>query len=331
MMQNGGKKREIRAFDWRDLFLVQRLQGEGLALDYELAHVDGVFPLRDALHNYLLLGTGSRQTLVMPGLETFAQYLCAPDSKQVHLTYLAPAPTTKDYAERWVEFLDHLVSVVGARGTHHIVAEARDDGPEMELFQRAGFGVFTRQVLFGLSRAPDLGKAVPELPGLRPWRPTDDWGVRLLYANIVPHIAQQIEAPSDSAFSSKRWKHRWVLERDGEIIASLAVRQGRAGGALRLLLHPEADIYVEALICHGLAKLAHGPAQPVYCRVRRYESWLHAPLLASGFTPVVRTALVVKHTVVRVMTPEWRLAPGIEGGTEMTRPIAQARLHKTKG
>jgi hypothetical protein len=96
------------------------------------------------------------------------------------------------------------------------------------------------------------------------------------------------------------------------------------GNALRLLLHPEADAHVEALIRHALATLADAPPLPVYCRVRRYESWLQAPLEASGFEPVSHTALLVKHTVVRVMTPEWQRLPAVEGQAEITTPIAQA-------
>ena len=326
-MDNGGYKHKVRFFDWRDLLLVQRLQGHGQSLDYEVSRVDGVFPLRDALHSYLLLGTGVRRTLVMLGAEAFAQYVCPKRSNRVHLTFLAPAPTNADYAERWVDLLEQLVATVGAQGTHHIVAEAQDDGPAMELLQRAGFGVLTRQKLFCLASHTPLAGDLPALPGLRPWQSEDGWGVRLLYANTVPQLAQQIEAPADNALNSSWWEQRLVLERDGEIIAGLATRRGRVGNALRLLLHPQADVYVEALIRRGLESLGDGPSQPVYCRVRRYESWLQAPLEACGFEPVAHTALLVKHTVARVMTPEWNRVPVVERRAEMTTPVSQARVH----
>jgi hypothetical protein len=325
-MENGENK--VRFFDWRDLLLVQRIQGQGESLDYEVAQVDGVFPLRDALQNYLLLGNSSCRTLVMSGGDAFAQFICSKDSHHARLTYLAPAPSNAELAERWVFFLEQLVATLGAQGSHHIVAEAGDDGPVMELLQRAGFGVFTRQNLFCLASPPRLADTLPMLSGLRHWRSTDDWGLRVLYTNIVPQLAQQIEAPADNAFTSSRWQHRLVLEHKGEIIASLAARQGRVGSALRLLLHPEADVYVEALIRHGLELLADGPCQPVYCRVRRYESWLQAPLEACGFEPVAHTALLVKHTVARVMTPEWHRVPVVEGRAEMTTPFAQTRVQK---
>jgi hypothetical protein len=196
----------------------------------------------------------------------------------------------------------------------------------MELLQRVGFGVFTRQALLCLATPHRLPRDLPALAGLRPWRSTDDWGLRLLYANTVPQLAQHIEAPADNALISSRWPHRLVLERDGEVIAGLAARRGRVGSALRLLLHPQADVYVEALIRHGLESLADGPSQPVYCRVRRYESWLQAPLEASGFEPVARTVLLVKHTVARVMTPEWHRVPAVEGRAEITTPVAQTRF-----
>jgi hypothetical protein len=328
-MENGGNKYRIRSFDFRDLLLVQRLQGQAQTLDYEGAGVDGVFPLRDALHAFLLLGTGTRRTLVMAGIDAFVQYRCFKGSNRVQLTFVAPAPTNAEYEELWIELLEQVVATVGAQGIHHIVAEASDDGPELQLLQRAGFGVVTRQMLFCLDSASGLVDDVPAVPGLRPWQSTDDWGLRLLYANTIPGLAQQIEAPVDEAFTSSGWQNRQVLERDGEIIASFATRRGRVGSALRLLLHPQADTHVEALVRRGLGTLVEGPPQPVYCRVRRYESWLQAPLEASGFELVARTALLVKHTVARVMTPEWQQIPAVERRPEMTRPVAQAKSEKS--
>jgi hypothetical protein len=325
-MENGGSKQKIRGFDFRDLLLLQRLQTQGQALDYETARVDGVFPLRDALQNYLLLGSGSCQTLVLPGMDAFVQYVRPKGSNRVQLTYLAPVPASDERARLWVDLLEQLVATVGSQGVHHIVAEANADGPEIELLQQAGFGVFTRQILLRLACAPEFADGLPAVPGLRTWRSTDEWGVRLLYANTVPQMVQQIESSGDSAFFSSRWPHRWVLERDGEIIAGLAARRGRVGSAIRLLLHPEADVYVETLIRYGLGKVVGEESQPVYCRVRRYEGWLQAPLEASGFQPMARTALLVKHTVARVMTPEWQRVRMSEGQAEITTPVPQARF-----
>lgn len=327
-MEGGGDKLGIRSFDWRDLLLLQRMQGQGQILDFEGAGVDGVFPLRDALHAYLLLGAGTRRTLVMPGMNAFAQYFCLKGSNRVHLVFIAPAPTNAQNADCWLELLDQLTAAVGAKGIHHIVAEAEVDSPELDLLQRVGFGVFARQMLFQTVAPPQVSDHAVDLPGLRLWRSADDWGLRLLYSNIVPQLAQQIEAPSDTAFGSSRWPNRLVLEREGEIIASLATRRGRVGSALRLLLHPKADAYVEALICRGVKDLAGGQPQSVYCRVRRYESWLQAPLEACGFELVARTALLVKHTVARVITPEWQRAPVMEGRAEVTTPMAHANLQR---
>lgn len=328
-MDSGGKKSKARFFGWRDLLLIHRLQGRGQALDYEVARVDGVFPLQDALQNYLLLGTGCRRTLVMTGSDAFAQYVCPKGSNRVHLTYLAPAPTNDRFAQRWIDFLEDLVALLGARGIHHIVAEAGDDGPAIELLQRVGFGVFTRQTLFRLASPPEFAGNPPPLTGLRPWKSTDEWGLRVLYTNSVPQLVQQIEAAADNAFTSSQWQDRLVLERKGEIVASIAGRRGRVGSALRLLIHPEADTCVEALLQHGLARLANGASQPVFCRVRRYEGWLQAALEASGFEPVAHTALLVKHTVARVMTPEWNRIPAVNGRAEITTPMTGASLRKS--
>ncbi len=317
-MDNGPNKHKIRPFDWRDLLLLQRLQGQGQILDYKRAGVDGIFPLRDALHNYLPLWGGARRTLVIAGKNAFVQYICHKDSKRVRLTYLVPEPAQD--ADCWIDLLEQLTEAVGKQGMYHIVTEARHDGPELELLQRIGFGVFTRQVLCR-RESPLLKSAPPPLAGLRPWRSTDDWGLRLLHTNVVPQLAQQIEAPVADALAPSRWPQRLVLERDGEILACLVGRVGRVGSALRLLINPQASAHAEALIQHGLATLNRAPEQPVYCRVRRYANWLQAPLEACGFEPLTSTLLLVKHTVARVITPAWNRLPLVEGQTEMTTPI----------
>jgi hypothetical protein len=323
-MHNGNNKSKIRSFSWRDLLLIQRLQERGQVLDFERAHVDGIYPLRDAVQSYLLFGMGSRHTLVLSG-NAFAQMVCHKDSRRVRLTYLAPAPSRTDNLDLVVEMLEQLVTAVGRQDIHHIVTEAQHNGPELEPMKRAGFGIFTRQMLFRLpvDRLPD--GELPPLPGLRPWRSTDDWGVRLLYANTVPQIAQQIEAPVDDVLNPSLWSSRLVLEQKGEILAYLAVRQGRIGHAIRLLLHPEADIHAAVLVRHGVAKLAEASPLAVYCRVRRYESWLRAPLEASGFELASRTVLLVKHTVARVMTPAWNQI-AMESQAKLTTPATHARL-----
>lgn len=320
-MDNGKNKHKIRPFDWRDLLLVQRLQAHGQVLDYKRAQVDGVSPLRDALYTYLPLGAANRHTLVMAGKNAFAQYIRPKGSNCVRLTYLVPTPEDSAGAECWIDLLEQLTAAVGKQGIYHIVAEARHDGPEMELLQRIGFGVFARQVIFRRASPLEADNELPPLPGLRPWRSTDDWGVRLLHTNIVPQLVQQIEAPVGDALDPSRWPNRLVLERDGDVLACLVTRRGRVGSAMRLLLHPQADVYARGLIRHGLATLRDAPRQPVYCRVRRYQSWLQTPLDANGFEPVSRTVLLVKHTVARVMTPEWNRLPVVEGQAEVTTPI----------
>jgi hypothetical protein len=317
-MDNGPYKHKIRPFDWRDLLLVQRLQGQGQVLDYERAGVDGIFPLRDALHNYIPLRNGPRRTLVMAGKNAFAQYVFQKNSKCVRLTYLVPVP--EQDADCWIYLLEQLTATVGQQGVYHVVAEARPDGPELALLQRVGFGVFTRQALYR-RESPLVEGALPPLPGLRPWRSTDDWGVRLLHTNIVPPLAQQIETPVVEALAPSLWPNRLVLERDGEILACLVSQVGRVGSALHLLVNQQANMHAEDLIRHGLETLSHAPDQPVYCSVRRYANWLQAPVEACGFEPLISTMLLVKHTVARVMTPAWNRLSLVEGQPEMTNPI----------
>lgn len=323
-MDREGRPPVTRPVTLRDLWLVQRLQRHGLVLDYESAGVDGVSPMRDALSGCLPFSPPHRRTLVLVGRRAFVQYASVAAGKRARLSFIAPAPLDDERADRWLDLMESLVAAAGAQGVHHIVAEARDDGPELVLLQQAGFGIFTRQQLYRLLPDAVPTTSMAPLAGLRFWRATDEWGLRLLYTNTVPQMVQHIEPPADSFFS--RWPSRLVLEHDGELVAVLAARQGRAGNALRLILHPQADAHAQALIHHGLMTLLGRPKRPIYCRVRRYESWLCAPLQACGFELVAQTALLVKHTVGRVMSPAWERTGAIEGRVEMTSPVAHTRL-----
>ncbi len=318
-LQNQSK---IRPFSWRDLPRLRRLQTQGVALDYERALIHGVYPLREALLAYLSLGARGARTMMMSGEATHAAFVQFryQSEERVRLSYLSPAPADEHLADGWVELLDGLTAAIGGPGAHHFVAEARQDGPELEILQRAGFGTFARQELFRLAQPQGRG-AESTLPAeLRPWRPSDNWGIRLLYANTVPHLVQRIEPPTVVAEGGKRRRQGFVLEKEGEIQAFVAVRRGRRASAMRFLLHPKADSYAEALIQRGVTALAKSSDQPVYCWVRRYQGCLGRPLERAGFERIERMVSLVKHTVAWVKSPAWKPVPVVESQVRMTTP-----------
>lgn len=313
----------VRPFYWRDLRWVRRLQSQGQVLDYERALVDGLHPLREALWAYLLLGARGPRTMVAscaPGRSAFVQFHYQSEER-VRLSYLAPAPSDEAAVECWVGLLEGLTAAVGGPGAFHFLAEARQDGPEMETLQRAGFSVFARQELFRLDRLREPLPLPDESPELRPWRPSDNWAMRLLYTNTVPHLVQRIEPPTVVGERRSPWRRGFVLEEGAELLAFAAVRRGRRGNALHFLLHPEADVYAEPLIRQGLTALAETLNRPTYCWVRRYQGCLWEPLERVGFERVGQMALLVKHTVVRVASPAWKPVPVAESRAKMTTPL----------
>ncbi len=302
----------IRPFDWRDLDLVRRLRDHGHVLDYERALLEGVSPLRQALIGYLTLGSWGMQTLVLPR-RAFAQLTHQPGASRAHLCYLSVSTQ-----EDWLPLLEGIVAYLGRRGAHRLVVEAPEGGEVIEHLQRAGFALYTYQQIYRLDR-PSVGLQARRLPGLRPYRAADRWAVRSFYINLVPPLVRQAEG-TWNGLQPDRWHDALVLEQGQEIIAHLAVRRGRLGHALYLMLHPQADRYVDLLLAHGLAALRNAPDRPIYCRVRRYQGGLDGALRQAGFEPLLTTAVLVRHTVARIVEPAWAHTLGLETPTEMSTP-----------
>ncbi|RMF36041.1 MAG: hypothetical protein D6759_04055 [Chloroflexi bacterium] len=302
----------IRPFDWRDLNLVRRLQDQGHVLNYEQALLEGAFPLRQALIGYLTLGSWGMQTLVLPR-RGFVQLTCQPDANRAYLCYLSVSTP-----EDWLPLLEGTVAYLGRHGIHRLVVEAPEGGEAIGHLQRAGFALYAHQQIYRLDRPP-AGLQVGTLPGLRPYRAADRWAVRSFYINLVPPLVRQAEGMWNG-LQPDRWHAALVLEQEQEIIAHLAVRRGRLGHALHLMLHPQADHHADLLLAHGLAVLRNAPDRPIYCRVRRYQGGLDGALRQVGFEPLLTTAVLVRHTVARVIEPAWARTPGLETPTEVSTP-----------
>jgi hypothetical protein len=289
----------IRPFTLRDLALVYRLHEQTAPLHIETALIEKGHPLRDALIN-MLVG-GHFPTYIWKGDEEgaagFAQLHLTADKTSAQLLYLGlegdgRTPTPDQPPLYWLNLMEQLVGEVGRQGIHNLTVQVDENGPELFWLRLAGFAVYTRQDIWLAEAAETTAEPpTPSEPILQARRQVDDWDVQHLYANLVPRLIQLVEPPP-----ALGWGQSWLLREKGELVALAHIIQGRSGDWLRLFVHPNAETAVEQIIADARQLIGRNQ-QPLYCCVRRYQSWLQRPLEKSGFTHWGSQALMARHTV----------------------------------
>lgn len=296
----------IRPFNLRDLPLIRRLSEQGVSLHAESALTNNLNPLREAL--FSMVG-GDYPTYVWK-LDTgptagFIQLLLDEDEQHARIIYISPNDEVVDSGEYndeqisnedvWLPLLDQAVVEIGSRGIHSLVAEVNETGLELSILRRAGFAIYTRQDVWRLDEMGCLPETQLELI---PRRPADDWDIQLLYGNMVPRLVQLVEpVPSLNRGGG------WLLRENGELAAFGHLRFGSIATWLRLFIHPNAEAQADEIVTAMVQVASNKTLRPIYCCVRRYQSWLERPLQDAGFVHWGSQAVMVKHTVHHVARP----------------------------
>jgi hypothetical protein len=228
----------------------------------------------------------------------------------------------------------------------------------MELFQKAGFQRYARQLTYIYDPstgtqfiAPDrgseadnqpLGSIKRDPPSLRRWNRHHVWGLHQLYRATTPQrvqMAEMLEKSEEFAklyVGSLRPLPSFLSRGDENYVCDVGVRLGawlricRGHGPvphqLSLIVHPEHAELAEPIIRFGMRRLLEGSARPIYCQVREYDSFVINALRSSGFEHVSTKALLVRHIAMLAMNPrtvpalEQRVAYGVKGlGTVNSR------------
>lgn len=330
----------IRPFNLRDLPLVHRLSEVGVSLHTESALTKNLHPTRGAL--FSLVG-GDFPTYVWKsdksGLAGFIQLCLDEESVHAHILYLSATGERHAGTEHngtavseadgmigqrpyqvnenvWLPLLDQAVAEAGQRGIHSLVAEVDEASDELPVLRRAGFVVYTRQDIWVL----DPGKAAEinsKTNLLRPRQAEDDWDIQLLYANIVPRLVQLVE-PMPPLHDGAGW----VLHEETELAAFVHVHVGPVATWMRLFIHPSAEIQADRIITAVVQNIPAAGARPIYCCVRRYQSWVQTSLERSGFSLWGSQAVMVKHIVQKAAKPLTDLSAALEAqGITPTAPL----------
>ncbi|HZD10876.1 MAG TPA: hypothetical protein VE553_05995 [Candidatus Binatia bacterium] len=283
----------IRPFSLRDLALVRRLGEHGICLDAESALTRSHHPLRGALFG--LIGNNDAPTFVWrseDGRATGFIQLQVVFELSARLVFIALEIEENGDGEVnaydedvWLPLLDEVVGAIGRRGLHSLVAEVDELGNELSLLRRAGFAIYTRQDIWMLAQRP----AAAATTQLQRHQAADEWDVEWLYANTVPPLIQLVEPspPQDGEL--------WLLRENGELSAFVHLARGTGATWLQIFIHPNAYAQADDIVAAAAQILEDAEDYPLYCCVRRYQSWLQSALERSGFQRFKSQAVMVKH------------------------------------
>jgi hypothetical protein len=114
----------------------------------------------------------------------------------------------------------------------------------------------------------------------------------------------------------------WVLHEENELAAFVHIHIGPVATWLRLFIHPSAEAQADQIITAVVRQNPTAATKPIYCCVRRYQSWVQYALERSGFTLWGSQAVMVKHIVQKATRPFADLSAALEAqGITPTAPL----------
>ena len=257
----------------------------------------------------------------------FAQVRERPSRITWDLSYLA-SMANRDVAGDDIlsALLEYALSAASTHGILRIFAKVEDDLPEMELFHKAGFQRYARQLTYVFD--PDKASLAAEVspPLLNRWHRHHAWGLHQIYRAITPQRVQTAELLDNSEECAKL--HVGSLQPlpspltrgDESFVCDVGVRlgawlricrgHGSAPHQLSLIVHPEHAELAGPLLQFGARRLLAANVRPIYAQVREYEAPVIDALRSNGFEHVLTRALLVRHIALLAMSP--RGAPALE-------------------
>jgi len=242
--------------------------------------------------------------------------------------------------------LEYMLEIAPTHSILRIFAKVEEEIPELELFQRAGFQRYARELTY-IYEPQGLPPGI-DLPSLRRWNRHHVWGLHQLYRSVTPQRVQMAELLENSEefaqlyvgslrrlpFSFSRGHENYVCDLGVRLGAWLQVRRGygSAPHQISLIVHPEHAELAEPLLKFGVGRALEGGIRRIYCQVREYESAVIAALRSSNFEQAGTRVLLVRHMALLAMNPrtvpalEQRVVYGVRGlGTVNSRQTQTTR------
>ena len=290
-----------------------QLQNQGQLLDLEERMVHPQSPLRAAILAHLWPSMPATATFFFDSddeaehLAGMVQTRARPGRPEQDVVFLAPALSEGNGSHAtWQRLLAHACVKAGEMGHHRVYARAMKGGDAVQIFKHVGFLVYAEEEIYALA-LEDFPNNGQDRLGLRKQTTADSWSLQRLYAVVTPRGVQVAEGLAQGQWQlkgrfpgSRGGQSGYVWEREGEILAVLHIRFGRAGYGLRMLIHPDVSDQTGALIEAGLCLIrASGRPKAIYSSIRTYQSEIGNYLLDYGLKPVATQVVMVKHITVR--------------------------------
>jgi len=305
-------------------------------------------PLPPMLRNIFPLNPASRTWICEDHWRIlgFAQVQERPSHTMWEISYLASMVQRNVSGDDVLAaLLEYMIEMAANHGILRIFARVEDEIPEQELFQRAGFQRYARELTYVYDpsvgpqfMAPDGNSSSSNLPSLRRWNRHHVWGLHQLYRSVTPQRVQMAEMLENSEeFAKLHVGSLHPFSRGNEnYVCDVGVRlggwlrlcrgHGSAPHQLFLIVHPEHAELAEPLLRFGIKRLQEHSVRRIYCQVREYESIVIAALRNSGFEHTSTRAMLVRHIALLAMRPrtvpalEQRVVYGVKGlGTVNSR------------
>jgi hypothetical protein len=281
----------------------------------------------------------------------FAQVRERPAHITWDLSYLA-SMANRDVPgdEILAALLEYALAAASMHGILRIFAKVEDDLPELELFHKAGFQRYARQLTYVFD--PDKASIDDNfnLPSLHRWNRHHAWGLHQLYRAVTPQRVQMAELLENSEEYAKlhvgslqpmpsllsRGDESYVCDAGVRLGAWLRICRGHGSAPhqLFLIVHPEHADLAEPIVRFGARRLLEGGVRPIYCQVREYETFTIDALRSSGFEQVLTRALLVRHIALLATSPrgvpalEQRVAYNVKGlGAVNAQELTRSGTH----
>lgn len=313
-----------------------------------LEPLDNRLPLPPVLRNIFPLNPSSRTWIAEDHWHIlgFAQVQERPLRTMWDISYLA-SMVQRNVAsdEILMGLLEYMLEMAGTHGILRIFARVEDEIPEQELFQRAGFQRYARELTYvydpatveeqssdrfieSASTTSTVNAASENfgLPSLRRWNRHYVWGLHQLYRSVTPQRVQMAELLENSEEFAKlhvgslrqlpsplsRGNENYVCDVGVRLGAWMRLSRGHGSAPhqLSLIVHPEHADLAEPLIRFGIKRLQEDGVRRIYCAVREYESFVITALRNSGFEHTSTRAMLVRHIALLAMRP--RTVPLLE-------------------
>jgi hypothetical protein len=309
----------IRPFDLSDTFHLYRLSSHALCFDTRLLSTQRIRPVRRALLGRMFPAIQPETHIACVNNEILGFAQCAHRTGHPLAQLIMLSPDRMLSTSLATDALEALITVIGSRQAHYLLAESETQSDSFGFLRRSGFAVYARQTIWRGTEAPKIQESMPS-GSLRPTQPQDQPAITGLFSSIVPAMVQQVEKQPDIQKS-------WSLLESGELVGFFQCVFGPLGVWVDPYFHPSAHQVSEWLTQFNYALLRTYRLPVFYC-VRSYQEWLGPMLQGMGFACCLDQSVLARRIVAPTMSAQPVQLTVVEGNappvTTMTPPASSA-------